>query len=181
MPVSVVRPDAVGQSGRRSPSLPFGLRRVCATTSFNSASCRSRNLGTAFRSPATTLSPPLRGQMFPACAFDSTLQTVANPFHFRLLRSVRFRGRSGAISSPEARFPRQFAALWQSLRHPLPFGFFTTLRIEAFDRFDHQKLVSQNVRLPLAPRCDPFGLSCGSTLETRFVPLDNRSDWKSTR
>jgi hypothetical protein len=66
----------------------------------------------------------IAGSMLPTCAFDSTLQTLASPFDFRLLRSVRFRGRYRAKSSPKARFPRQFAALLQFPRHPLPFGCF---------------------------------------------------------
>jgi len=60
--------------------------------------------------------------MFPTCAFDSTLQTFANPFDFQLPHSARFRGRYRAESSPKARFPRRFEALLQLPRHPLPFG-----------------------------------------------------------
>ncbi len=61
MLVFVARPDALIEFGHCSPPLPFSLRRVNAVTSFNFASCRSRNLGTVFRSPVTALSPPLRG------------------------------------------------------------------------------------------------------------------------
>ena len=61
MLVFVARPDAPVEFSHCSPSLPFSLRRVNAVTSFNFASCRSRNLGTVFRSPVTALSPPLRG------------------------------------------------------------------------------------------------------------------------
>ena len=61
MLVFVARPDALVEFGHCSPPLPFSLRRVNAVTSFNLASCRSRNLGTVFRSPVTALSPPLRG------------------------------------------------------------------------------------------------------------------------
>ena len=44
---------------------------------------------------------------FLACPFVSTSDTLANPFDSRLLRSVRFRGRTGAISTPGTRYPRR--------------------------------------------------------------------------
>jgi hypothetical protein len=122
MLVFVVRPDALYKLGHRSPSPPFSLRRVTAITSLDFASCRSRNFGTAFHSPATALSPPSRGQRSrpaPSIPHNKPSQIRSTPNSFA---PFGFESRSGARSSPEARYPRQFAALLQSPRHPLPFG-----------------------------------------------------------
>jgi hypothetical protein len=59
---------------------------------------------------------------FLACTFVSTSGTFANPFDSRLLRSVRFRGRTGAISTPGTRYSRRSPTLPIHPRSPLPFG-----------------------------------------------------------
>jgi hypothetical protein len=79
-----------------------------------------------------------------------------DPFHSRLPRSVRFRGRYGAQSSPEARFPRQFAALLQSPRHPLPFGLFEPSGSKRSTGLTARSSSRENARWPLAPRRDSF-------------------------
>ena len=58
--------------------------------------------------------------MFLACTFVSTSDTLANPFDFRLFRSVRFRGRTGATSTPGTRYPRRSPTLLIYPRSPLP-------------------------------------------------------------
>ena len=59
--------------------------------------------------------------MFLACTFVSTLKTFANPFDPLLFRSVRFRGRTGATSTPGTRFPLLPSTLRILPRSPLPF------------------------------------------------------------
>jgi hypothetical protein len=59
--------------------------------------------------------------MFLACTFVSTSKTFANPFDSRLFRSVRFRGRTGATSTPGTRFPLRSSTLRIFPRSPLPF------------------------------------------------------------
>ena len=60
--------------------------------------------------------------MFLACTFVSTSKTFANPFDSRLFRSVRFRGRTGATSTPGTRFPLPSPTLRTLPRSPLPIG-----------------------------------------------------------
>ena len=179
MLVFVVRPDAPDRIRRRSPTPPFSLRRVNATASPDFSSCRSRNLGAAFHSPATALSPPLRGHRSRPAPSTPHRSTTANPFDSTApsLRSVSRPIRGEILAG--TRFPRLLAVLSRSPRHPLPFGPFQTLRIKAFDRLSRQKLVSRDLRLIFAPRRATFRLHCGSTLETRFVPLDEsfREPW----
>jgi len=87
------------------------------------ASDRSRKLGTAFRSLATTLSPPLRGrssQPAPSIPHNS----FSRPVRSQALRSTRFRSRAGRI--PNLR-PVVNSCLLRScgdLPSPLPFGLF---------------------------------------------------------
>jgi hypothetical protein len=57
---------------------------------------------------------------FPSFAFATTRENFANPFDLRLLRSVRFRGRPGANSSPQTRYPRPSTALPLLRRSRLP-------------------------------------------------------------
>ena len=59
---------------------------------------------------------------FLACTFVSTSDTLANPFDSRLFRSVRFRGRTGATSTPGTRFPLPSPTLRTLPRSPLPIG-----------------------------------------------------------
>ncbi len=58
---------------------------------------------------------------FLACTFVSASEIFANPFDFGLFRSVRFRGRIGAMSTPKTRYPRQSPTLLIYPRSPLPF------------------------------------------------------------
>jgi hypothetical protein len=79
-------------------------------------------LGTAFHSPVTALSPPLRGQRSrpapsPPRRITSQIRSISGSF-----APLRFRGRYRAISSPDTRFSRSFPALSRSRRPPLPFG-----------------------------------------------------------
>jgi len=99
-------------TSRQAPATPFSARRVSVeNTSPFHASRRSRKLGTAFRSPVTTLSPPLRGQRSrPAPSLPRRI-FFANPFDQKLLRSVWFRSRNRANSSPLTRCPRRSPAL----------------------------------------------------------------------
>jgi len=60
------------------------------------------------------------GSMFPSFAFVTARENIANPFDLRLLRSVRFRGRSGANSSPPTRYPLPSTALPLLRRPTLP-------------------------------------------------------------
>jgi hypothetical protein len=62
--------------------------------------------------------------MFLACTFISLPNICANPFDTELFRSVRFRGRYGATSLPNTRFPRRSPTLPIYPRSPLPFGSF---------------------------------------------------------
>jgi hypothetical protein len=119
------RPDAPESIVLRSPATLFSARGVNAKHAFSLTSCRSRKLGTAFRSPVTTLSPPLRGQCSRPAPSIPRRRFFANPFHRKLLRSVRFsKTETGRIH----RFrPVVRAALRRSrdvIRSPLPFRFF---------------------------------------------------------
>jgi hypothetical protein len=60
--------------------------------------------------------------MLPACTFASTPKPPAGPFDPRLLRSVRFRGRIGARSTPGTRYPQLLSTLSVFHRSPLPIG-----------------------------------------------------------
>ena len=113
------RPDAPESIVSHSPATPFGAHRVRVTDASSiPASRRSRKLGTAFRSPATTLSPPLRGQCSRPAPSLPRRCFLANPFDRRLLRSVRFRSRNRANSTPSTRCPRRSPALPRC--HPIP-------------------------------------------------------------
>jgi hypothetical protein len=142
---------------RRSPQPRFRMLRVSATYRIAGlASHRGQYLGTVFRSPVATAFATTPRSMLPTCAFDSARKNFADPFDIRLLRSVRFRGRSGAISSPITRFPRRIPTLLRSRRSPLPFWpsrlSETTIRIKAFNRSARQKPASKNALNPSAPR-----------------------------
>jgi hypothetical protein len=95
---------ATGRSGStvyRSPPLPFGAWRVIAsdTSSSDSASRRSRNLDTAFRSLTTTLSPPLQGQRSrPAPSFPHRKLPRIRSIPTAPLRSVS-RPKQGGINA----------------------------------------------------------------------------------
>jgi len=156
----------------RSPPLLFSLPRVIATntSSSDSASCRSRNLDTAFRSLTTTLSPPLRGQCsWPAPSFPRrrlsrtrSIPGSSAPFGFEAEPGRRQR------PEPVFRSTLQHSEFFPDLHSP-PGLLSKTLRIKAFDRFQTRKLVSPDVRLSLAPRRFLLRFGCGSVLETRSV------------
>jgi hypothetical protein len=114
------------------------------------ASCRSRNLGTVFRSPATALSPPLRGQCSrPAPSIPRyKLSRVRSTFN----SSAPFGFEADTGRNP-CQKPVSRANLRRSCSFPgihSPSGLVETLRIKAFDRFRCQKLISRNPRLSLA-------------------------------
>jgi hypothetical protein len=154
-----------------SPATLFGARRVnVKNASSNSASCRSRKLGTAFRSPVTTLSPPLRGRSSRPAPSLPRQCLFANPLDQRLLRSVRFRSRNRANSSPLTRCPRRSPALLRCHPASTPLQVFSTLRIEAFNRLHHNKLALPDARLFLAPLDALFRFRPRSTLKTRLRP-----------
>src|SRR5271166_1676437 len=152
------------------PSFPARRRRLSARAGsvqkrvFNGlASRRSRKLGTAFRSPVTTLSHHYEVNA-PALLLRFHAAVFANPFDPRLLRSVRFRSRNRANSSPQTRCPRRSAALLWCRPISTPLQVVSTLRIEAFNRPHHNKLASPAVRLFFAPRGALFRFRPGSTL-----------------
>lgn len=101
----------IPSSSTRRTALFSACRVNVKNASSRLASCRSRKLGTAFRSPVTTLSPPLRGQCSRPAPSLPHRCLFANPFDRRLLRSVRFRSRNRANSSPSTRCPRRSPAL----------------------------------------------------------------------
>ena len=126
-----------------------------------SASSRSRKLGTAFRSPVTTLAPPLRGQC--SCPVPS-LPRRKSP----RIRSIGTLSLS-SVSKPKpgecqradplsAGFP---AAPETSSGPHSPSGI-ATLRIEAFNRLHHRKPALPDAWLSLAPRRDLFRFRFGA-------------------
>jgi len=106
--------------------------------------------------------------MFLACTFVPVPEKFADPFDSRLFRSVRFRGRSGAISTPGTRFPRQFPSLPNLSRSPLPIG--SSLGKPSGSKrstgSNFRRLISPNVRL------SQFRLP---DFQTRFVQFDYRA------
>jgi hypothetical protein len=122
---------------------------------------------------------------FLTCTFAPTPETFANPLDSRLFRSVRFRGRTGAKSTPGTRYPRRFPTLLIFSRSPLPFG-------SSFENPPDQSVQPvpcQEARLtkrsivpcsPPLPLAIPLQLALGVTqLETRFVRLNSsfRKPW----
>jgi hypothetical protein len=162
---------------RRSPEPRFRMLRVSATYRVaRLASHRGQYLGTAFRSPAATAFATTPRSMLPTCTFDSARKNFAEPFDIGLLRSVRFRGRSGAISSPITRFPRRIPTLLRCRRSPLLFWpsrrSETTIRIKAFNRSARQKPASKNALKSFrSPPRVSFDDASDRRFQTRFVPL----------
>lgn len=101
--VFVLRPDGLDSIVFRSPAALFSACRVNAKERVidRLASCRSRRLGTAFRSPVTTLSTPLRGPCSRPAPSLPCRVIFANPFDPEFLRSVRFRSRTGRVITPD--------------------------------------------------------------------------------
>jgi hypothetical protein len=96
----------------RSPSPLFNLRRVIATSALIGHNIlpepESRyGLSLAHNDAFATIAR----SMFLACTFVSPSKTFAKPFDSWLFRSVRFRGRTGAMSTPGTRFPLQSSTL----------------------------------------------------------------------
>ena len=174
-----LRPDAPDEPSVARHRGFSAMRRVTATnaSSADSASCRSRNLDTAFRSLTTTLSPPLRGQCsWPAPSFPHRRPSRTRSI-LELFRSVRFRGRTGATSTPGTRFPRPISNTPDSspVSTPLQVLFRKPSGSKRSTGSRSGKPASPDVRLPLAPRRFLFRFRFGSVLETRFVRLDYRS------
>jgi hypothetical protein len=114
--------------------------------------------------------------MFLACTFASAPKTAADPFDSRLHHSVRFRGRTGAISLPGTRFPRRSPALPIHPQSPLPFRSSTEpsgSKRSTGSRFG--KPAPPDVRLPVTPRCVLFRFCFGSALQTRLALPGYRS------
>jgi len=102
---------------------------------------------------------------FLACTFDSLSKTFANPFDPGLFRSVRFRGRSGAMSTPDTRFPRRSPTLPIFPRSPLPFGFSSESPPDRSvqpvpDAGSPPCLTSDSSSLPAASSCDSATDQC---------------------
>ena len=165
------RPDALESIVSHSPATPFGARRVNAQDASSiPASSRSRKLGTAFRSPVTTLSPPLRGQRSrPAPSFprQRTLRTRSTEGS-----SARF----GFEAKPGEFFtfnplsaPISGAVAMSSDLHS-PSGNFQPSGSKRSTGFITNKLALPNARLFFAPRFALFRLRPGSALQTRLRP-----------
>jgi len=98
---------------------------------------RSRKLGAVFRSPVTTLSPPLRGHRSrpapsPSHRIPFQARWIRNSFAPSGFEAVPGRNlRSEPVSCSVLR------RLSDSLRPPLPFRFLQTFRIKAFSRRPH--------------------------------------------
>jgi len=115
------------------------------------ASCRSRKLGTVFRSPVTTLSPPLRGQCpWPAPSIPHKSIPPARSISSSPL---------GSVSKPK---PGEFHAIdplpafyscAPTVTHRLhsPSGLFN-LPDQSVQRLYRKKLASLDIRLSSAPR-----------------------------
>ena len=143
------------------------------------ASSRSRKLGTAFRSPVTTLSPPLRGQCsrpapsLPRRSFPRIRSIAALPL--------------GSVSKPK---PGEFNTL-DPLSAGLPAAPVTstdlhspsgisTLRIKAFDRLHHRKPALPDVRLSFCSPLRSLSILASdqrSKLRLRPAPLSFRKPW----
>jgi hypothetical protein len=116
------------------------------------ASCRSRKLGTAFRSLATTLSPPLRGQSSRPAPSLPRRRLFANPFDPEFLRSIRFRNEPGEfVTLDPLSAPISVAVVTHPA--PTPLQVFQPFRIKAFDRPHHNKLASPDATVVF---CSPL-------------------------
>jgi len=99
----------------------------------------------------------IKGSTFPTCAFDATRKNIVNPFDLQLSRSIRFRGRYRAMSSPETRFPRRISMPPRFRRSPLAIGPLRLCRDRPTDR-SVQPFPPREARLaetpdsPFAPR-----------------------------
>jgi hypothetical protein len=100
----------------------------------------------------------IAGSAFPPCTFDSPLKIIASPFHFKLLRSVRFRSRSGALSPPETRFPRRSQALSKLRSTSTPLWVLSNPPDQSVQSFSTSKSSSRRLRNPFTPRFAFFRL-----------------------
>lgn len=167
------RQDVIESMVSRSPATPFGARRVNAQNESSIiTSRRSRKLGTAFRSPVTTLSPPLRGQTLPTCAFASTLRFRCEPVRSRApsLDSVS-KPKIGRIphSAPVARTDTPALSQCRPISAPLRVVFKPSgsKRSTGYITTSSPCPTSDYFLLPTALS---FDVHCGSTLKTRLRP-----------
>jgi len=154
------RPDAPDAIVSRSPETPFGVRRVVAQNAASiPASCRSRKLGTAFRSPVTTLShhyevnAPALLLRFHADVSSRTRSTESSSARFGFEADTGRTHYLRPVVRADLRRSRD------AIRSPLPFGLFPTCRIKAFNRLHHNKLAQPDARLSFAPRGALFRFS----------------------
>jgi hypothetical protein len=150
MLVFVARPDALVEFGHSSPPLPFSLRRVNAVTSSTShpagAGISERSFARPqqrFRHHCGVNAPDLRLRFHTTNSRESVrlstppLRSVSRPTQGEILAKSPFPAPiCGALAASPASTPLR--------------AFLQTLRIKAFDRFRHQKLISRNARLSLA-------------------------------
>ena len=175
------RPDAPDFIVFRSPAAPFSVHRVNAKKRVfkRRASRRSRKLGTAFRSPVTTLSPPLRGQCsWPApsnprtgiapirSTEDSPLGAVSKP-------------QPGRIHHPRPVIHALLARSCDAPPSPLPFGPFRPSGLKRSTGLIAGSPPHRTPDLPLAPRRAFFRTRVGSVLKTSLRPawLSFRKPW----
>src|ERR1019366_9139048 len=91
-----------------------------------SASSRSRKLGTAFRSPVTTLSHHYEVKA-PALFLRFLARALHESVRSKLFRSFRFRRQNRANLTIPPRYPQVAPPLLRFPRSPLPFGYFNPL------------------------------------------------------
>lgn len=140
------------------------------------ASRRSRKLGTAFRSPVTTLTPPLRGHCSRTCSFASTQETWRRPVRSRALRSVRFRSRNRANSSPSTRCQCCFQRSRKDPPSPLPLGHLQPAGSTRSTGFVTGSSLRRTLDLPFAPRRVCLSTSAADRRsKLRLVQLGNHS------
>src|SRR5665213_37120 len=84
----------------------------------------SRNSGTAFHSPATTLSPPLRGQCSRPAPSIPRPGRFANPFDRKLSARFGFEAETGRIRHFQPVARAHLRRSREVIRSPLPFGLF---------------------------------------------------------
>jgi len=94
---------------------------VAANAFSTSASHRSWKLGTAFRSPVTTLSPPLRGLGSRPAPSLPRRRVFAYPFDSGSSARFGFEAETGRILSPEPVVRADLRRSCDDFRSPLPF------------------------------------------------------------
>jgi len=118
------RPCSCDANPRRwCPDFPPALNRK-VRASDHPTSCRSRKLGTAFRSPVTTLSPPLRGQHSRPAPSLPRQCFFAHPLDRRLLARFGFEAETGRIHHLRPVVRADLRRCCAVSRSPLPLRFF---------------------------------------------------------